>query len=178
MLVTTWLVWNLAHWASKFYHPVKQIYLCQTTRCNYATFCVSCRFHPLANKKSRDDNVTDSFLFLPWVLRNSCLALSPQETIFTLSASFSAKVALTAFTKLEWIPPQSPRSEDITTIKLLGLVLSASLGVISTFSYKAGKENWQISLKEGKAVYNGLWSLKTVILVKLRMTSQKLQQQL
>ena len=120
----------------------QKIYLCQGTRCNFLQ--ALCDFlcalqNSLVNKKSRDDNVIDGFLFLPCVLRNSCLALSPQETIFTLSAPFSAKVALTAFTKLEWIPPQSPRSDDITTIKLFGLVLSASLGVISTFSYKAGK---------------------------------------
>ena len=143
MQVTTWMAWNLGHWASKFYRPVRKslcVRLPDATFCKpYATFCAPCRFHPLVNRKSRDDNVIGGFLFLPWVLRNSCLALSPQETIFTLSAPFSAMVALTAFTKLEWIPPQSPRSDDITTIKLLGLVLSASLGVISTFSYKAGK---------------------------------------
>ena len=141
--VTTLLAWNLARWASKVYRPVRKsicVRVPDATFCKlYATFCVPCRIHPLVNKKSRDDNVIDGFLFLPCVLRNSCLALSPQETIFTLSAPFSAKVALTAFTKLEWIPPQSPRSDDITTIKLFGLVLSASLGVISTFSYKAGK---------------------------------------
>jgi len=41
---------------------------------------------------------------------------------------------------LEWIPPHNPRSDERTTIKLSGFVLSASLGLISTFSYKA-KEN-------------------------------------
>lgn len=73
------------------------------------------------------------------VLRKSCLDFSPHATIFVFWPSLSVKVLFTALTKLEWIPPHSPRSDDITTTKLLGLAFSASLGVISTFSYKAAK---------------------------------------
>ena len=73
------------------------------------------------------------------VLRKSCLDFSPHATIFVFWPSLSVKALFTALTKLEWIPPHSPRSDDITTTKLLGLAFSASLGVISTFSYKAAK---------------------------------------
>ena len=93
-----------------------------------------------------------SEFYLPCVLWKSCLDFSPHATILTFSPSLSAKAAFTALTKLEWIPPHNPRSDERTTIKLSGFVLSASLGLISTFSYKA-KENMIIWVSQA----SGLW---------------------
>ena len=76
-------------------------------------------------------------MFLQCVLWRIVFALSPHTISFVLTPEgFSSKRALTYFAIPECIPPQSPLSEEMATIKWFGL-LSSELN--SAFSNKAKK---------------------------------------
>ena len=57
MQVTTWMAWNLGHWASKFYRPVRKslcVRLPDATFCKpYATFCAPLQISPFSEQKKQ-----------------------------------------------------------------------------------------------------------------------------